>query len=92
MLRSVAKKKQRINNVYKRAQTVLNIVKQKLTIKYSNNIFQRLFPNAEITKAMLEYKEVDSKYKNTLTFKDLKMSKDDIIRIFIAEGILPKRM
>jgi hypothetical protein len=85
-----SKKKQRINNVYKRAQTVLNIVKQKLTIKYSNNIFQRLFPNAEITKAMLEYKEVDSKYKNTLTFKDLKMSKDDIIRIFIAEGVLPK--
>jgi hypothetical protein len=43
-----------------------------------------------MTKDILEYKEVDSKYKNTLTFKDLKMSKDDIIRIFIAEGILPK--
>jgi hypothetical protein len=42
-----SKKKQRINNVYKRAQTVLNTVKQKLTIKYSNDIFQRLFPNSK---------------------------------------------
>jgi hypothetical protein len=85
-----SKKKQRINNVYKRAQTVLNTLKQKLTIKYSNDIFQRLFPNSKMTKDILEYTEIDEKYKNTLTFKDLKVSKDDIIRIFIAEGILPK--
>jgi hypothetical protein len=38
----------------------------------------------------LNYSEIDEKYKNTLTFKDLKVSKDDIISIFIAEGILPK--
>ncbi len=85
-----SKKKQRINNVYKRAQTVLNTLKQKLTIKYSNDIFQRFFPNSKMTQDILNYSEIDEKYKNTLTFKDLKVSKDDIIRIFIAEGILPK--
>ena len=85
-----SKKKQRINNVYKRAQTVLNTLKQKLTIKYSNDIFQCLFPNSKMTQDILNYSDIDEKYKNTLTFKDLKVSKDDIIRIFIAEGILPK--
>lgn len=85
-----SKKKQRINNVYKRAQTVLNTLKQKLTIKYSNDIFQCLFPNSKMTQDLLKYSDIDEKYKNTLTFKDLKVSKDDIIRIFMAEGILPK--
>ena len=34
--------------------------------------------------------EVDKNLKNKLTFKDLNLSKDDIISIFIGEGILPK--
>ncbi len=34
--------------------------------------------------------ETDEKFKNTLTFKDLGIEKQDIIAIFIAEGILPK--
>ena len=85
-----SKKKQRIINVYKRAQTVLNIYKQKLTIKYSNEIFQFFFPNSSITQSLTENVETDEKFKNTLTFKDLKVSKDDIITIFITEGILPK--
>jgi hypothetical protein len=85
-----SKKKQRIINVYKRAQTVLNIYKQKLTIKYSNEIFQFFFPNSSITQSLIENVETDEKFKNTLTFKDLKVSKDDIIAIFITEGILPK--
>ena len=33
-----SKKKQRITNVYKRAQLVLNVIKQKVTIKYTNDI------------------------------------------------------
>jgi hypothetical protein len=39
---------------------------------------------------MLAYSEVDEKFTNTLTFKDLNISKQDIIGIFIIEGILPK--
>jgi hypothetical protein len=39
---------------------------------------------------MLAYSEVDEKFTNTLTFKDLNISKQDIIGIFITEGILPK--
>jgi hypothetical protein len=85
-----SKKKQRIINVYNRAQNVLNLFKQKLTIEYTNKLFESLFPKINLTKAFLECDEVDEKFKNTLTFKDLNITKDDIISIFILEGILPK--
>ena len=85
-----SKKKQRIVNVYKRAQVVINKLKQEFTIRYSNFIFKTLFPNSPLTDSLLACTEFDEKFKNTLTFKDLNISKEDIITIFIAEGILPK--
>lgn len=85
-----SKKKQRIINVYKRAQTVLNIFKQKVAIQYTNSFFEKLFPNSNLTKSLVECTETDERFKNCLTFKDLNIGKDDIIRIFILEGILPK--
>ena len=85
-----SKKKQRIVNVYKRAQVVINKLKQEFTIRYTNFIFKTLFPNSPLTDSLLACTEFDEKFKNTLTFKDLNISKDDIIRIFIAEGVLPK--
>lgn len=85
-----SKKRQRITNVYKRAQNVLNVLKQKITIKYTNDLFKKFFPKSPWTDEMLAYTEVDEKFTNTLTFKDLNISKKDIITIFISEGILPK--
>ena len=85
-----SKKKQRIVNVYKRAQVVINKLKQEFTIRYSNFIFKTLFPNSPLTDSLLACTEFDEKFKNRLTFKDLNISKEDIITIFIAEGILPK--
>jgi hypothetical protein len=85
-----SKKKQRIINVYKRAQVVLNKFKQELTIQYTNLLFKTLFPNSPLTDALLANTETDEKFKNTLTFKDLGIEKKDIISIFITEGILPK--
>jgi hypothetical protein len=76
--------------VYKRAQSVLNVLKQKVTIKYTNDLFKALFPKSPWTDEMLTYTEVDERFTNTLTFKDLNISKQDIITIFISEGILPK--
>lgn len=85
-----SKKKQRIINVYKRGQAVLNKLKQQVTIQYTNFLFKTLFPNSPITDLLLSDTETDEKVKNTLTFKDLNINKDQIIRIFIDEGILPK--
>ena len=85
-----SKKKQRIINVYKRAQIVLNNFKQTATINYTNFLFKTLFPNSPITQFLLSETETDDKFKNTLTFKDLNISKEQIISIFMSEGILPK--
>ena len=84
------KKKQRVINVYKRAQVVLNKFKQQVTIQYTNVFFKTLFPNSPITDFLLSEVETDEKFKNTLTFKDLNISKEQIISIFMSEGILPK--
>jgi hypothetical protein len=85
-----SKKRQRIVNVYKRAQIIVNKLKQEITIQQSNFIFKTLFPNSPITEFLLSETETDEKFKNTLTFKDLNISKDQIISIFMAEGVLPK--
>ena len=85
-----SKKKQRIVNVYKRAQIVLNKFKQQVTIQYSNFIFKTLFTNSPITDFLTADNETDDKFKNTLTFKDLGINKEQIVSIFMAEGILPK--
>jgi hypothetical protein len=85
-----SKKKQRIVNVYKKAQITLNKFKQQVTIQYSNFVFKTLFPNSPITDLLLSDTEVDENFKNILTFKDLGITKDQIITIFMTEGILPK--
>ena len=85
-----SKKKQRIINVYKRAQLILNKFKQQITIQYSNFIFKTLFPKSPLTELLIAETETDDKFKNTLTFKDLGINKEQIITIFMAEGILPK--
>ena len=85
-----SKKKQRIINVYKKAQLALNKLKQQATINYSNFIFKTLFPNSPITEFLLADAEIDEKFVNTLNFKDLGIDKKQIITIFMSEGILPK--
>jgi hypothetical protein len=84
------RKKRRINSVHYRAQGVLNIVKQKITIKYTNEFFKTFFSHSKFAKDIIEYEEVDKNFKNQLNFKDLSLSKDSIVSIFIEEGILPK--
>jgi len=84
------RKKQRITNVHRRAQKVLNLTKQHITNIYSNDIFQYFFPNSKLTKELIELTEIDEKFNNNLNFKDLLLTKDDIISIFIEQGVLPK--
>jgi hypothetical protein len=85
-----SKKKQRVNKVYMKGQNVINLYKQKVTNAYSNFIFKTLFPESPITQFFIEATETDVDYKNTLTFKDLGITKDQIVGVFITEGILPK--
>jgi len=83
------KKRYRIHAVHLRAQKVLNLFKQKRLINATNNFFAKLFPDTELTKFLLNNTDTDPKFKNTLNFKDLNIDKQQIIRIFMNEGILP---
>tara|TARA_R100001198_G_scaffold95306_1_gene80922 strand:+ start:687 stop:1202 length:516 start_codon:yes stop_codon:yes gene_type:complete len=83
-------KRKRISRVYLRGQKVINKLKQESTNKYSNFIFQTLFPDAPLTDWLINNSSTDDKFKNTLTFNDLNITKDDIVKEFIKEGILPK--
>lgn len=85
-----SKKKQRVSKVYMKGQNVINLYKQKLTNAYSNFIFKTLFPESPLTQFFIETEETDVEFKNTLTFKDLGITKDQVIGLFINEGILPK--
>jgi hypothetical protein len=85
-----SKKKKRIERVYLKGQQVINLHKQKLTNKITNLLFERLFPQSPLTAFFLSHTDTDENFKNTLNFKDLNITKDEIIRIFIEEGVLPK--
>jgi hypothetical protein len=84
------KKKQRITRVYVKAQTAINLYKQSLTNKITNRIFDSLFPQSPIAEFFKQNTEVDSKFKNKLKFKELGIEKEDIIELFISQGILPR--
>jgi len=85
-----SKKKKRIEKVHIRAQQAINLYKQRLTNKFTNLLFEKLFPESPLTQFFIDNTETDMKFKNTLNFKDLNIKKDDIIAIFIEEGVLPK--
>ena len=82
-------KRKRIKKVHKRAQDAINIWKQELCNQYTNSFFQSLFPKSPVTKDLLEATSVDVEFKNTLSFKDLKVSKRDIIDKLTQQGVLP---
>jgi hypothetical protein len=85
------KKKHRISRVYYKGQVAINLYKQKITNAYSNQAINKFFlPDSPIAKFFTENSEVDDEYINTLTFEDLGIHKDQIIRIFIDNGVLPK--
>jgi hypothetical protein len=86
----VLKRNKELLMCIRRAQIILNRFKQKIVMEYTNNLFQKLFPKSEITKVFNNYDNIDDTFKNTLTFKDLNISKEQIISIFMSEGILPK--
>lgn len=82
-------KQDRVRKVHKRTQTILNLWKQELTQKLSNEIFLNLFPESPFTKALVEESDKDSEFKSIISLRDLGISKAQIIAKLHAEGILP---
>jgi hypothetical protein len=85
-----SKKRSRIVNVYNRAQIVVNNYKHKVTKQLTDKLLSSLFPQSSLISEIISYDDIDPNYKNTLTFKDLCIHKDQLVELFILEGILPK--
>lgn len=85
-------KKKRIEKVHLRCQHVLNIWKQQLCNQYTNGIFETFFPRTEMAKFfyVTHRDTVDPSFMNTLNFKDMGITKFQIVKKLVAEGILPK--
>jgi len=84
-------RKSRILKLHRRSQRVLNIYKQEIVNKFTNNLFTKLFPNSTITKALIgELNYTDPEFINKMDFKTLGVSKIDIVNRLIIEKILPK--
>jgi hypothetical protein len=83
-------KKAKIMKRHKLAQTTLNLWKQELTNKITNNILSSLFPKSKLIKELTSDNSVNKNYINTLTFKELGINKVMIINKLIQENILPQ--
>ena len=83
-------KKAKIFKRHKQAQAMLNLWKQELTNNFTSRLLSGLFPNSQLIKELASDKSTSNKYTNTLAFKDLGISKTDIINKLIQENFLPK--
>jgi hypothetical protein len=81
-------KRARIEKVHQRTQEKLNLWKQKILIAFSNKIFG-IFKHSPFALAITDIAEVDNEFFCKISFKDLGITKEDIITNMINEGILP---
>jgi predicted transcriptional regulator len=85
------KKKEAIQRTHYRVQKTLNLLKQEVTNKICNDIFSRYFPKSELSITMQKkFNFTSPNYWNTLSFKALRIEKDQIIQRLIKKGLLPR--
>ena len=93
-------KKRRIKKVHARTTGILNIWKQELTIKYTTPIFDFILkntsdrtknkPGVNFLTNIRDCKDTDPEMENPFTFRELGITKDQIIDKLIEHRILPK--
>lgn len=85
-------KRKRILQIHKKTQKILNLWKQEIVNILANKIFTDIFPNTEFTHCLVQTYGVtgDPEYTNNMSFKTLKLSKEQIIAKLIESKILPK--
>jgi hypothetical protein len=85
-------KRKRIIRLHKRTQKIINLWKQEIVNILANKIFTDIFPNTEFTECLVKFYGTvgDPEYINNMSFKVLKISKEQIISKLIESKILPK--
>tara|TARA_R110000787_G_scaffold87263_1_gene185983 strand:- start:3686 stop:4177 length:492 start_codon:yes stop_codon:yes gene_type:complete len=84
-------KKRRIKKVWKRAQNVVNSLKQKICNKRANEVLS-IFSSSKLAKSIMSVpvEEVDQRFVNKMSFRTLGIKSEDLVVKFYAEGLLPK--
>jgi len=85
-------KKNSVNALYKKAQLELNLWKQSITNELCNNLLKTLFHKSILATMLVETygTYTNPNYFNTINFKDLGISKKDIINKLIFLKLLPE--
>jgi hypothetical protein len=82
-------KKKRIIKVQKRTQTELNLFKQTKFIELTNK-FLSVFSHSKMANDLLElYSEPDENFVCNMTFKELGITKTNVVNHFLKTGLLP---
>lgn len=84
-------KKRRITKVWKRAQKEINSWKQIICNKKINHYLSKTFTGKTVDYiTSIPAEEILEDYHNTMTFKQLGITYEDIILKFMSLGLLPK--
>jgi hypothetical protein len=82
-------KKIKIKKKHLQAQRILNTWKQELTNELTNKLLLSLFPKSKLVKDLTDGTFTSTNFVNTLSFKDLRITKADVINKFIQSNLLP---
>ena len=82
----------KIRNKFRKAQIAINRLKQERVNEWANAFMQHFFPKTELTQVFtVKYGDaVDLNKVCPMSFKDLGISKEDIIEKLMDSGVLPK--
>lgn len=86
------KERGKIKRINRRAQKCVNLFKQERVNTMCDKLYKAVFPDSKLAKDIfsLENSNTDPKIINKLDLKFLKINKEDVIKRFVQEGILPK--
>ena len=85
-------KKRRITKVWKRGQREINAWKQMICNKKINAYLSKTFKHSPLAQyiANIPAEETLDDYTNTMTFKELGITYEDVILKFMSLGLLPR--
>lgn len=75
---------------YINAQEVLNTLKQDICTRKTNLVFEKLFPRSKFVQELVTIESNDPTYFNSMSFKDLGITKEMIIDKLIEAEVLPE--
>lgn len=83
-------KKKKIQAAHIKAKQILTVWKQELIVEKSNNILLSLFPNSSLVKEIVNEKEIRTRDRIDLTFRQLNIKRSQILTKLGEHNLLPR--